>query len=371
MSATAVARTTIPGPTTNPYMEAEDQYADDNFSTTSTQLDTYSNYTVNTETPMSRLSRYGFKIRSSSSFPSILNLYSEPISEETPTKKEKKKKRTKIRYSESVRSKGSNLENLVSESRRTTENRAIRIEAVAREQMERYEKYIKKLQDKVEKQREDRRINEEEMSRRIKVREEERLRMSIKKRPKQELVNELPYIKRLPKSKMRKVVRLSDDLQKKGVLKTQGDVDKFWQDFGHSGLGQDIIKKDPNKEADQSPEDWTGIRRKSKAKIKLGRHLAPESPDKYSEASIPPRGHTKHLAEEILTARDKHDPEGLTPEVKYPERKSKSRHKKNLPPIDKKRDKSEKNRKKAKSWPDRDPTEDLDADKKDVLANEV
>ncbi|XP_062567455.1 traf2 and NCK-interacting protein kinase-like isoform X2 [Saccostrea cucullata] len=378
MSATAVARTTIPGPTTNPYMDAEDQYADDNFSTTSTQLDTYSNYTVNTETPMSRLSRYGFKIRSSSSFPSILNLYSEPISEEMPRKKEKKKKRTKIRYSESVRSKGANLENLASESRRTTEdrreyvNRAIRIEAVAREQMERYEKYIKKLQDKVEKQREDRRVSEEEMSRRIKAREEEeRLRMSIKKRPKQELVNELPYVKRLPKSKMRKVVRLSDDLQKKGVLKTQGDVDKFWQDFGHSGVGQDIIRKDPSKEADQSPEDWTGIRRKSKPKIKLGRHLAPESPDKYSEASIPPRGHTKHLAEEILTARDKHDPEGLTPEVKNPDRRSKSRHKKNLPPIDKKRDKSEKNRKKAKSWPDRDPNVDLDADKKDILANEV
>lgn len=53
------------------------------------------------------------------------------------------------------------------------QNRAIRIEAVAREQMERYEKYIKKLQDKVEKQREDRKISDEELNRRMKAREEE------------------------------------------------------------------------------------------------------------------------------------------------------------------------------------------------------
>ena len=70
----------MPGPTSSLY--TDDQYADDNFSTTSTQLDAYSNYTANTDTPLSRLSRYGFKMRSSSSFPSILNLYSEPISEE-------------------------------------------------------------------------------------------------------------------------------------------------------------------------------------------------------------------------------------------------------------------------------------------------
>ncbi|XP_048754727.2 uncharacterized protein LOC125665860 isoform X2 [Ostrea edulis] len=344
MSATAVARTAIPGPTTNPYSDSEEQYADDNFSTTSTQMDTYSNYTANTDTPMSRLSRYGFKIRSSSSFPSILGLYREPIKEESPKKKDKKKKRrTRIRYSDSnLRSKGATLESLNTESRRTTENRAIRIEAVAREQMERYEKYIKKLQDKVEKQREDRKISDEELNRRMKAREEE-------------------------------VVRLSDDLKRKGVLKTQEDVDKFWRDFGHSGLEQDIFRKDTDKEStpvDQTQDDWTTIHRKSRAKIK-NKHILPASPDKYSEASIPPRGHTKHLADEILSSRDNYGQDGQTPEVKSPERRSKSRHKKNLPPIERKRSKSEKNRKKAKSWPDRDPGNDLDAVKDVAPANEV
>lgn len=73
----------VSGPSSHLYTESGDQYHEDNLSTSSTQLDTFSNYTANTDTPMSRLSRYGFKMRSSSSFPSILNLYSEPISEET------------------------------------------------------------------------------------------------------------------------------------------------------------------------------------------------------------------------------------------------------------------------------------------------
>ena len=39
--------------------------------------------------------------------------------------------------------------------------------------MERYEKYIQRLQEKVEKQREERRINDDEFQRRIKAEEEE------------------------------------------------------------------------------------------------------------------------------------------------------------------------------------------------------
>lgn len=361
---TTVASTMVSGPSSHLYTESGDQFNEDNLSTSSTQLDTFSNYTANTDTPMSRLSRYGFKMRSSSSFPSILNLYSEPISEETP-RKEKKKKKTKIRYSESLRrSKSTHPDILSTESRKTTENRAIRIEAVAREQMERYEKYIQKLQAKVEKQREDRKIGDEEFLRRIKAQEEEeRFKQSIRKRPKQEFVNDLPYIKKLPKSKMRKVVRLSDDLQRKGVLKTQEDVDKFWKDFGNSGTDQDG--------QDKTQEDWTTLHRKSNFKIKSSRHLTSESPDKFSEASIPPRGHTKHLADEILSARDNVAKEEHSSEEKHSEKRSKSRrHKKSLPPIDKKREKSDKNRKKAKSWPDRDPGEDRGADDK-VTASEV
>ncbi|XP_022309905.2 uncharacterized protein LOC111115451 isoform X2 [Crassostrea virginica] len=356
---TTVASTTVPGPTSSLY--TDDQYADDNFSTTSTQLDAYSNYTANTDTPMSRLSRYGFKMRSSSSFPSILNLYSEPISEERPRKEKKKKKKTKIRYSEGLRSKSTHPDLLSTESRKTSENRAIRIEAVAREQMERYEKYIQRLQEKVEKQREERRINDDEFQRRIKAEEEEeRYKLSIRKRPKQEFVNDLPYIKKLPKSKMRKVVRLSDNLQKKGVLRTQEDVDKFWRD-------QDALRKNSD---EKHEEDWSSLYRKT-LKTKSNKLPVSESPDKFSEASIPPRGHTKHLADEILSARENYDQEGVSPEAKIPGKRSKSRHKKSLPPIDKKRNKSDKNRKKAKSWPDRDPGDDLKAEGTEVTANEV
>ena len=45
------------------------------------------------------------------------------------------------------------------------------------------------------------------------------------------------------------MVKLSDDLQKKGVLKTQHEVDKFWKDFGDQGaLSTDIFKRDPLEE---------------------------------------------------------------------------------------------------------------------------
>ena len=45
------------------------------------------------------------------------------------------------------------------------------------------------------------------------------------------------------------MVKLSDDLQKKGVLKTQHEVDKFWKDFGdQGGLSTDIFKRDPLEE---------------------------------------------------------------------------------------------------------------------------
>lgn len=42
------------------------------------------------------------------------------------------------------------------------------------------------------------------------------------------------------------MVKLSDDLQKKGILKTPLDVDKFWKDFGRKSIeGTDIFKRDP------------------------------------------------------------------------------------------------------------------------------
>lgn len=89
--------------------------------------------------------------------------------------------------------------------------------------------------------------------------------------------------------------------------------------------------------------------------------MSSESPDKFSEASIPPRGHTKHLADEILSARENF---GSSEEIHSEKRGKSRRHKKSLPPLDKKRDKSDKNRKKAKSWPDRDPGEERGADDK-------
>lgn len=53
------------------------------------------------------------------------------------------------------------------------QQRAIRIEAIARDQMEKYETYIVKLKSKVEKQREERTKHFEELQERLKLQEEE------------------------------------------------------------------------------------------------------------------------------------------------------------------------------------------------------
>ncbi|XP_033762789.1 uncharacterized protein LOC117344227 isoform X2 [Pecten maximus] len=237
-------------------------------STTSTAFTLGSNYTTGTDNyiPVSRLSKHSFKLRTTSSFPSILNLYQHPILEEGSDKHDAIIKRKGGRRHEEKRKKGTEKGKVdwdqVIESRAKQEQRAIRIEAVARDQMEKYEKYIKNLKAKVEVQREARRKQYEELTERLRQKEEEdkKRRYLVLKRPKMEYVHDKKYLKKLPKSKFTKMVLLSDDLQKKGVLSNRADVDRFWKDYGKSGLETDIFAaKDPLKEVQESNE-WIGRR---------------------------------------------------------------------------------------------------------------
>ncbi|XP_060069594.1 uncharacterized protein LOC132549657 [Ylistrum balloti] len=242
-------------------------------STVSTAFTLGSNYTTGTENyiPVSRLSKHSFKLRTTSSFPSILNLYKHPILEEGGDKNDVIIKRKPGHRQEGKGKKTSEKGKVdwdqVIESRNKQEGynmkqRAIRIEAVARDQMEKYEKYIKNLKAKVELQREARRKQYEELTERLRQKEEEdkKRRYLVLKRPKMEYIHDKKYLKKLPKSKFTKMVLLSDDLQKKGVLGTRSDVDRFWSDFGKSGMETDIFAaKDPLKEVQES-NDWIGRR---------------------------------------------------------------------------------------------------------------
>ncbi|XP_069111429.1 uncharacterized protein [Argopecten irradians] len=248
-----------------------DQDNDDKYtvaSTASTAFTLGSNYTTGTDNyiPVSRLSKHSFKLRTTSSFPSILNLYKHPILEEGVDRHDaiikRKPVRRKTEQQKKSNEKGKVDWDQVIDSRAKQEQRAIRIEAVARDQMEKYEKYIKNLKAKVEVQREARKKQYEELTERLRQKEEEdkKRRFLVLKRPKMEYVHDRKYLKKLPKSKFTKMVLLSDDLQKKGVLSTRTDVDKFWKDFGKSGLETDIFAaKDPLKEVQESNE-WIGRR---------------------------------------------------------------------------------------------------------------
>ncbi|XP_021377794.1 uncharacterized protein LOC110465935 isoform X2 [Mizuhopecten yessoensis] len=238
-------------------------------STGSTAFTLGSNYTTGTDNfiPVSRLSKHSFKLRTTSSFPSILNLYQHPILEEGGDKndlivKRHGGRRRHMQQSKRGTEKGKVDWDQVIESRTKQEQRAIRIEAVARDQMEKYEKYIKNLKAKVEIQREARKKQYEDLTERLRQKEEEdkKRRYLVLKRPKMEYVHDRKYLKKLPKSKFTKMVLLSDDLQKKGVLHTRTDVDRFWNDFGKSGMETDIFAtKDPLKEVQESNE-WIGRR---------------------------------------------------------------------------------------------------------------
>lgn len=243
----------------------------------STTFSVGSGYTNGTDrySSFSRLSRASVKLRTTSSFPSILSLY-EPIQEEVlkadrkvppfsdrgPLRKKEKKPRRFAKskeWGDHIESRFKTEPMTSAIDRLSRPNRTIRIEAVAREQMEKYDKYIKELNQKVERQRDQQRKRDEEFEERLRqLQEDGKKKHKIKKRPKEDFVNDVDYIKTLPKSNLSKMVKLSDDLQKKGILKTPLDVDKFWKDFGRKSIeGTDIFKRDPLSEVPDS-RLWMG-----------------------------------------------------------------------------------------------------------------
>ncbi|KAK3108977.1 hypothetical protein FSP39_020100, partial [Pinctada imbricata] len=355
------------GPTSNPYDDHEDRYT--MASSASTAYTMGSQFTTNTDTrsiPVSsRLSRHNFKIKTTSSFPSILNLYQEPIREEetmgsisdrslkSKSRQAHNKKHPRSRSRK--KSKSIDWSGVLQNEPRKSENRTIRIEAVAREQMDKYESYIKNLTSKVERQRQERQKREELFEERLKAREEEeRLKYSIRKRPKQGYVHDNKYLKKLPKSKLSRMVHLSDDLQKKGVLKSQHDVEKFWKDFGDDGgVATDIFKRDPLTEVPDNTE-WVSDKsspRRSKSKNRSHKSHDYDIDENGSEVRL------KRSTKYEESGSDKNADGYIAVEIEVPttdgkQKKSKHRRKSNaLPPLEKKRDK---HRKKAKSWPDRD-----------------
>ncbi|CAC5417306.1 unnamed protein product [Mytilus coruscus] len=165
---------------------------------------------------LSRLSRASIKLRTTSSFPSILSLY-EPIQEGKVYQGDRQKppftdrgphrKKEKLKPKRFAKSKewGEHLDTRFKTEpvRLSKPNRTIRIEAVAREQMDKYDKYIKELNTKVEKQRDQQRKRDEEFEERLRQLEEEgKKKHKIVKRPKEQFVHDREYVKNLPKSNL-------------------------------------------------------------------------------------------------------------------------------------------------------------------------
>lgn len=66
----------------------------------------------------------------------------------------------------------------------------------------------------------------------------------IRKRPKQEYIHDTKHIKQ--GSKYSKMIKMEDNLKRKGVLKTRTDFENFWNDFGKKSMaGTDIFQRDP------------------------------------------------------------------------------------------------------------------------------
>ncbi|KAK3591127.1 hypothetical protein CHS0354_040189 [Potamilus streckersoni] len=235
--------------------QSDDDYATaDNASTTfSVQSGYASSMRTDNYVPISRMSRNS---KVSSSLPSILNLYRQPIREETTIENiseersaEKRCGKNKRRERQSKEQKKTVDWDNVHERRASKETRSIRVESVALEQLEKYDAYVNAITSKVERQREARRLyNEASQARLQQQYEQEKTKLRLRRGPKHEYIHDMSYLKKLPESKFCKMVRLSDDLRKKGMLRGQQDLERFWEDFKkRSTIDEDGILSDvPN-----------------------------------------------------------------------------------------------------------------------------
>jgi len=73
---------------------------------------------------------------------------------------------------------------------------------------------------------------------------QEKKKLRLHRGPKHVYVHDKTYLKSLPVSNYCKTIRLADELQRKGVLRTRHDVDKFWKGFGNNQMtGDDIFSE--------------------------------------------------------------------------------------------------------------------------------
>lgn len=212
---------------------------------------------------LSRLSRHNIKIRSSSSFPNLLSLYQSPIREESNLDEEQapKKKKAGKRQRKQKDTKTSEYDDPL-ERRTRQEVRQLRVDAVAREQVDKFDNYVRTMQEKVEKQREDRRKYNEILHERLREQEEaEKQKLRLHRGPKHVYVHDTRYQKTLPVSNYCKATRLADELQRKGVLRTRGDVEKYWSNYANNQrTGVDIFS-DTESSAVNNPQKWMTTRR--------------------------------------------------------------------------------------------------------------
>ncbi|KAH3809150.1 uncharacterized protein LOC127833425 [Dreissena polymorpha] len=204
----------------------------------------------------SRLNLHNEKMRMHSSFPNLLSIYQTPIEEEDG---DRPRRRVKGKHKKLTKQTQDGEEH--HDNRQRNEMRQLRMEAVAREQLERFDDYVKRLRSKVDKQREERRKYNEALQGRLREQEEvEKKKLRLHRGPKHVYVHDKSYVKTLPVSNYCKATRLADELQRKGVLRTRQDVEKYWSSYGNSRiLNQDIFSENSNNSVNYT-HNWIGER---------------------------------------------------------------------------------------------------------------
>lgn len=208
---------------------------------------------------LSRLSRHSIKLKSSSSFPNLLSLYQTPIKEESTIEEvpKGKKKNVRKRRERKKNEEFKHDHDDPHERRARQEIRQLRMDAVAREQLDKFDNYVKSMKDKVEKQREERKRYNEVLQERLREQEEaERKKLRLHRGTKHVYVHDRKYLKTLPVSNYCKATRLADELQRKGVLRTRGDVDKFWAGYSNNQRRSTDIFSESESNSVNYPQKW-------------------------------------------------------------------------------------------------------------------
>ncbi|KAL4222118.1 hypothetical protein ACF0H5_018158 [Mactra antiquata] len=230
----------------------------DDMSTTLTNYTGYSTESRNSTLP--RL-RNAYRLKGASSFPNLLSLYEEPIREESADR-EKVKTLKASKRSKRKKETNKNDHDDAHEHRARNEMRQLRMDAVAREQLEKFDNYVATMREKVVKQREERKKYNEILQERLKEQEElERKKLRLHRGPKHVFVNDRSFLKSLPVSNYCKAARLADQLQRKGVLRTSADIEKYWSGYANSYRQGEDIFSDASTTSVNFPRQWMGMKK--------------------------------------------------------------------------------------------------------------